>query len=587
MDDIIIETNKFNTKYKIKLGEGSYGCVYKDDNKAIKIFKDDLNSFSDYDPSAIREIQTSIIMGNAGVSPKVDKIYCGNSIGFSMELCMASLYDVIHNESKGQGNLEEIDYEIILENIDYIIFQITYALAHAQQQKILHRDVKPQNIFIHKKIDELGYSVYLGDWGLSSVRINNHLCDNNRTVQTIWYRCPEHLLKINEYVNNETIDMWSVGIIILEILHRKQGLIGKNKKFDAIQEIVNILGMPEDEDMLNYLRNKRILEKLNKNNISQNYVKNTCSETNMSVFCEDFIMRCLEWSPTKRFTPIEALRDPFLCKFTIKIEIEKLKLLLNDDPFLKLLRLSSFDKINILEISKKNPHYINFKTNKFENSTRGIKESGRLKFLRFYDKLTRSLQLFSMCISYTDKMMELVYFDFDFDVNFGFAIYVLAYGALSDTTPDKNTIIQLKRQLEYSKIDDGSIVYNINFILRKFEYNLPIKTFVTYQELVSDNLNFLEIKELYRKCCEYLIFKIEIINLSTEQIFCKILEIIDCYQYEKNNHVIVFKNKIKYLDTIRKKYKSVFDIFANFDKSVFQYNQSIDYNDGIISLCKK
>ena len=65
-------------------------------------------------------------------------------------------------------------------------------------------------------------------------------------VVTRWYRAPELLLNSESYT--PAIDMWSVGCIIAEMLGRKPIFPGRDY-VDQLRLIVQILGVPSDEDM--------------------------------------------------------------------------------------------------------------------------------------------------------------------------------------------------------------------------------------------------------------------------------------------------------------------------------------------------
>jgi NIMA (never in mitosis gene a)-related kinase len=75
-------------------------------------------------------------------------------------------------------------------------------------QKILHRDLKPGNIFLDASND-----AKVGDFGLA--RVMN--CDSvyaSTQVGTPYYMSPE---QINEQKYNEKSDIWSLGCIIYEM----------------------------------------------------------------------------------------------------------------------------------------------------------------------------------------------------------------------------------------------------------------------------------------------------------------------------------------------------------------------------------
>jgi serine/threonine protein kinase len=82
-------------------------------------------------------------------------------------------------------------------------------LAYCHSHRIMHRDLKPQNILI----DNNGV-IKLADFGLARafglpVKTYTH------EVVTLWYRAPEILLGTNQY--STPVDLWSVGTIMAEM----------------------------------------------------------------------------------------------------------------------------------------------------------------------------------------------------------------------------------------------------------------------------------------------------------------------------------------------------------------------------------
>lgn len=92
-------------------------------------------------------------------------------------------------------------------------FQITQAILFCHQRRVLHRDLKPQNLLISG--DGL---IKVADFGLGRafgipVRVYTH------EVVTLWYRAPEVLLGSTRY--SCPIDIWSIGCIFAEMATKK------------------------------------------------------------------------------------------------------------------------------------------------------------------------------------------------------------------------------------------------------------------------------------------------------------------------------------------------------------------------------
>jgi serine/threonine protein kinase len=84
------------------------------------------------------------------------------------------------------------------------MFQLLAGLNFCHARRILHRDLKPQNLLI----DRSG-ALKLADFGLARafgipVRTYTH------EVVTLWYRAPEILLGQQQY--STPVDMWCAGM---------------------------------------------------------------------------------------------------------------------------------------------------------------------------------------------------------------------------------------------------------------------------------------------------------------------------------------------------------------------------------------
>jgi NIMA (never in mitosis gene a)-related kinase len=98
-----------------------------------------------------------------------------------------------------------------------LFVQICVALKHVHDCRILHRDLKTQNIFLTSKGE-----VKMGDFGIS--RVLQHTYDCARTaIGTPYYLSPE-ICQDQPY--NQKSDIWSLGCMLYEI-------VTLNHAFDA------------------------------------------------------------------------------------------------------------------------------------------------------------------------------------------------------------------------------------------------------------------------------------------------------------------------------------------------------------------
>jgi len=118
------------------------------------------------------------------------------------------------------------------------IKQLLQGLLYCHQRRILHRDLKPQNLLIDQK-----GSLKLADSGLArAFCVPVRQCTHE--VITLWYRAPEILLGSPAY--SIPVDLWSAGCIFAEML-AKRPLFPGDSEIDQLFRIFRCLGTPTDD----------------------------------------------------------------------------------------------------------------------------------------------------------------------------------------------------------------------------------------------------------------------------------------------------------------------------------------------------
>lgn len=118
------------------------------------------------------------------------------------------------------------------------LLQILQGLDFCHRNEVLHRDIKGSNLLI----DNYG-NLKIADFGLARSFGEDGRRYTNRVI-TLWYRPPELLLGANEY--GPSVDMWSVGCLLAELLTRKPLFPGKDET-EQLDLIFQVMGTPNDD----------------------------------------------------------------------------------------------------------------------------------------------------------------------------------------------------------------------------------------------------------------------------------------------------------------------------------------------------
>ena len=218
-----------------KIGEGTYGVVYKgrdrSTNETIALKKIRLEQEDEGVPStAIREISLLKEMQHRNIVRLQDVVHDEKSLYLVFEYLDLDLKK--HMDSSPEFAKDP-------RQVKMFLYQILCGIAYCHSHRVLHRDLKPQNLLIDRSTNALK----LADFGLARafgipVRTFTH------EVVTLWYRAPEILLGSRQY--STPVDIWSVGCIFAEMVNQRP-LFPGDSEIDELFKIFRIMGTPNED----------------------------------------------------------------------------------------------------------------------------------------------------------------------------------------------------------------------------------------------------------------------------------------------------------------------------------------------------
>lgn len=265
-----------------KLGEGAGGsvtrCRLKNRGANSKVFA--LKAITtNPNPEVQKQILRELQFNRTCNSPHIVK-YFGTflseetaSIFIAMEYCGGGSLEAIYKRVKARdGRIGEKVLGKVAEGV-------LSGLSYLHERKIIHRDIKPQNILL----DAEG-QVKLCDFGVSGEVVNSLA---TTFTGTSYYMAPE---RIQGQPYTVTSDVWSLGLTIMEVAqHRFPFLPENHEPLTPIELLSVIVNMPAPD------------------------LKDEPEEgIKWSESFRHFLKSCLEKDPRKRASPRQMLMHPWI-----------------------------------------------------------------------------------------------------------------------------------------------------------------------------------------------------------------------------------------------------------------------------------
>ena len=354
-----------NPVYNLKreIGHGSFGRVYLgEDSKTKELYaikrvdKRQLQQ-SQYLEKAfwkeveiMRKIQSPYSVKLYNVLPSL------HYYNMVEELCDGDLYTELMKRPNGFST----------EEVRRIMIQLNDAFAQMQKHKIVHRDLKVQNILI-KYTTRPEFDVKLGDYGFSKELSDDITATKLGTPATM---APEILMN-RAYTSKA--DLWSIGVIIYHLLFKDLPFKGRNE------------GM--------------ILQNILHNNIPRNPTDQLLN---------DLIHRLLVVDPRKRITWKDYFAHPFFGNTPRYIEVPEQEEKIDNELLKQYTVISAFN--TGLKENEYYKCYICKDVNK--NTQVFMKEYSNLYVDKFPDQYKKEIDLFktfgnnNKVLKYLDSFSE-------------------------------------------------------------------------------------------------------------------------------------------------------------------------------------
>lgn len=177
------------------------------------------------------------------------------------------------------------------------MLELLTGLSFIHSCKILHRDLKPQNVLVNVQ-----HEVKLADFGLART-FSNELRPYSQEVVTLWYRAPELLIGHTDYTS--AIDLWSIGCILYELVTGKilfKGMCARSQ----LVAIFALLGTPTEQEIPRVSQLQ--IEPVDPPAVP---FEALLKEQGFDPLELDLLRQCLRFQPSNRISAKSALSHPY------------------------------------------------------------------------------------------------------------------------------------------------------------------------------------------------------------------------------------------------------------------------------------
>ncbi|CAG2104912.1 unnamed protein product [Medioppia subpectinata] len=285
---------KMETYTKLdKLGEGTYATVFKgksrltDNLVALKEIR--LEHEEGAPCTAIREVSLLRDLKHNNIVTLHDIVHTEKSLTLVFEYLEKDL----------KQYMDDCSNLMNMNNVKIFLFQLLRGLNYCHRRRILHRDLKPQNLLINERGE-----LKLADFGLARAKSVPTKTFSHEVV-TLWYRPPDVLLGSTEY--NTSIDMWGVGCIFFEMASGRPLFPGSTVE-DELHLIFRTLGTPTERKWKGITKKEEFLSFNFPHYEPESFLERVNRVPRLDSEGMDLLNRFLKYEPKARMTASESMR---------------------------------------------------------------------------------------------------------------------------------------------------------------------------------------------------------------------------------------------------------------------------------------
>jgi cyclin-dependent kinase 12/13 len=296
---------------KIKqVGGGTYGIVYKvrdrETGEILAIKKIKMEKEKEGFPiTALREIKLLKQLNHPNII-QLKEIVTSKGDAESPRGNVYLLFEYMEHDLEGLLNINPPRVDLTLPHMKCLMKQMFLSLEYLHSRNIVHRDLKCSNLLINKRGE-----LKLGDFGLARSFACKRTEVYTNKVITLWYRPPELLLGARKYTNS--IDLWSAGCIVAEILSRKP-IFPEENEAKMLQRIYALCGSPNESDWPG-VSSLPLFDSLGPKEQKLKILSVKLGDRSLFPFFDDLAIdlvdKLLALNPDKRLTATEALNHPY------------------------------------------------------------------------------------------------------------------------------------------------------------------------------------------------------------------------------------------------------------------------------------